>query len=100
MLVGAVIDHQVHHQLHTAFVHFGEQRVELGQRAEQRIDVAVVTDVVAVVGLRRTVDRRQPEHVNAERTQIVQTPDDAAQVTDAVTVRVGKATRIDLVDDG
>jgi hypothetical protein len=33
-------------------MHLGEQRVKFGQGAKQWIDVAVVTDVVAVIGLR------------------------------------------------
>ena len=44
-----------------------EQRVELLERPEHRLDVLVVADVVAGVVLRRRVDRRQPEHVDAER---------------------------------
>ena len=43
-----------------------DQLVELRQRAEQRVDVLVVADVVAVVGLRRGVDRREPQDVDAE----------------------------------
>ena len=30
----------------------GQKAIEVGERAEQRIDVAVVTDVIAGVGLR------------------------------------------------
>jgi len=36
-----------------ALVSFGKQPVEVGQAAEERIDVAVVADVVAVVLHRR-----------------------------------------------
>ena len=50
----------------------GDQRVEIVQRAEQRVDVLVVADVVAVVVHRRAVDRRQPDHVDAELGQVVQ----------------------------
>jgi hypothetical protein len=52
-----VVDDEVRHQLHPEVVHFGEQRIEFSQGAKQRVDVAVVTDVITVVGLRRTVDR-------------------------------------------
>jgi hypothetical protein len=61
-----VVDDQVHQQLHAALVQRRDQRVQVLERAEQRVDVPVVADVVAVVVLRRPVDRRQPEHVHAE----------------------------------
>ena len=60
----------------------GDQLVELRQRAEQRVDALVVADVVAVVGLRRRVDRREPQDVDAEVGQVVQALQDAAEVTD------------------
>ena len=47
-----------------------DQRVEVGQRAEQRVDVAVVGDVVAAVGHRRGVERREPDRVDAEVAQV------------------------------
>jgi len=52
MLIRSVVDDEVHHQLHAELMHLGEQSVEFGEGAEQRIDVAIVTDVISVVGLR------------------------------------------------
>ena len=49
-----------------------EQRVEVRERPEHRVDVLVVGDVVAVVVLRRGVDRRQPDHVDAELREVVE----------------------------
>jgi len=49
VLVGGVVHHQVHHQLHAAGVQRGDELVEVGEGAEHRVDVAVVADVVAVV---------------------------------------------------
>ena len=100
VLVAGVVDHQVHDQPHAARVQLRDQLVELRQRAEQRVDVLVVADVVAVVGLRRGVDRRQPQDVDAEVGQVVQPLQDAAEVADAVAVGVLERAGIDLVDDG
>ena len=100
VLVRAVVDDEVHHQPDAARVHLREHLVELGHRAELGRDGAVVADVVAVVVLRRGVDRRQPDHVDAEQLQVVQLRRDAGQVTDAVAVAVAEAARVDLVDDG
>ena len=53
MLVAGVVRHPVEEHPHAALVRFGEQAIEVGERAEERIDVAVVGDVVAEVGHRR-----------------------------------------------
>jgi hypothetical protein len=100
MLVRRVCDHQLYHQLHPALVHGGEQRVEILERPEDRIDVLVVAVVVAVVVLRRGTDRRQPEDVDAEFGEVVEAREDAAEIPDSVAVRVGEAARIDLIRDG
>ena len=67
-----VVDHEVHHELHPARVDGAEQAVEVRERAEHRLDALVVGDVVAVVVLRRGVDRRQPDDVDAEPRQVVE----------------------------
>ena len=83
-----------------ALVHRGEQPVEVGERAEHRVDVLVVADVVAVVVLRRAVDRRQPHDVDAELARGGRGGDSMpGQVADAVAVGVREAARVDLVDD-
>ena len=77
----------------------GDQRVGVGQGAEQRVDVRVVRDVVAVVVLRRGVERRDPERVDPEVAQVGQPRRDPGQVADAVAVAVGEAADVDLVGD-
>ena len=78
----------------------GDHLVEVGQRAEPRVDVAVVGDVVPAVGERGGVERAEPDRVDAERGEVRHPGGDAAQVADAVAVGVGEAARVDLVDDG
>ena len=48
----------------------GDQRVEIGERAEHRIDVAIVGDVVAEILHRRGEEGRDPDRVDAERGDI------------------------------
>ena len=100
VLVGGVVDHEVHQQLHAAPMDVGQQLVEVLESAEQRVDVLVVADVVAVVVHRRAVDRRQPDDVDTELLEVVEVLPDADEVADPVTGRVGEAARVDLVDDG
>ncbi len=99
VLVGGVVDDQVHHQLHAALVQARDQVVEVGQTAEQRVDVLVVGDVIAVVVLWGTVGRGQPHDVDAEGREVVEVVDDATDVAHPVAVGVGERPGIDLVDD-
>ena len=100
VLVAGVAGDEVHHHLEAEPVGLGEQRVEVRQRAEQRVDGAVVGDVVAVVLLRALAEGRDPDRVDAQLLDIFEPPGDARQVADAVAVRVLEAARVDLVDDG
>ena len=68
------------------------------ERAEDRVDVAVVGDVVAEVGHRRGEDRAEPDPLDLEAGQVVELARDALQVTDAIAVGVRERARIDLVD--
>src|SRR5262249_54254768 len=76
-----------------------DQPVEIGERAEDRIDAAIVRDVVAEIGHGRGVERRDPDGIDAEPGQIVRAFDDAGEVADAVGVAVLEGARVDLIDD-
>jgi hypothetical protein len=82
-----------------ALVRGGDQVVGILQRAEARVDVGVVGDVIAPVGERRGVDGRQPDGIGAQIGDVVQALRDALQVPLPVAVGVLKGARIDLVDD-
>ena len=90
---------EVEQQLQAAVVSLSDELVEVVHRPEDGIDRGVVRDVVAEVGERRGVDRREPERVHAEIDEVVETLRDPAQVADPVAVRVLERARVDLVDD-
>ncbi len=100
VLVRAVIDHEVHHDADAARPRLRDQPVEIGECSEFRRDVAVIRDVVAVVGHRRAVDRRQPDEADAQIGEMIELRDDAGNVAHPVAVRVAEAARIDLVAGG
>ena len=77
-----------------------DQRLGLAQRAERRVDVAVVGDVVAAVRLRRRVPRVDPDRVDAQRGDVRQPPADPGEVAEPVAVRVGEAADVELIGDG
>jgi hypothetical protein len=71
VLIGRVVDDEVHDQPHAAAMDLGDESIEIGEIAEYRIDGAIVTDVVAVVVLGRCVDRREPDDVNTQTGDVV-----------------------------
>ena len=60
VLVGRVVGHHVDDDLETELVRALDHGVGVRERAEEGVDVPVVGDVVAGVGLGRGVERREP----------------------------------------
>ena len=98
MLVGGVRNHLVDHHFQAEPVGLGDQRVEIRQRPEHRIDVAIVRHVISEILHRRLEERRYPYRIGSERGDIRQTPDNALQIADAIAIGVLIAARIDLID--
>jgi len=59
VLVGGVVRHQVDDHAQARVMGLQQQAVEILERAEQRIDGAVIRDIVAGVGLKRAVEGGQ-----------------------------------------
>ena len=77
----------------------GAQQVpHVGEGAEVGVDGHVVRDVVAPVGQRRCVDRRQPERIDAQLGEVVEPGRDAGDVADAVPVGILERAHVDLID--
>jgi hypothetical protein len=94
-----VVGDDVDDDLQPHLVRAGDEGVGVGQRAEPRIDVAVVLDVVPGVLLGAAVEGGEPDGVDAELGQVGQVRGDARQVADR-RMRGGEGARVDLVDDG
>src|SRR3954454_15973979 len=77
-----------------------DQLIEVTDAPVDRIDRLVVGDVVAEVGQWRRIDRRQPERIDPEPGQVLESRADSAQVADAVAIGVLERAGVDLIDDG
>ncbi len=97
MLVGGVIRHEIENQLEAAFMDSPQQLVEVGQGPEDRVDVAVVGDVVAEISHGRGVEGRNPNPLDAQPGQVIQPLQDALKIADAIAVCVLEGARIHLV---
>src|SRR3954471_1953362 len=99
MQARGVVGHPVEEYPQPALMCGFEQPVEGRQVTEERIDVAVVADVIAVVAHGRGEDRTQPDGVHAQVSDVVESLVHAGQITDAVAGAVGESAWVDLVDD-
>ena len=100
VLVGGVVQHQIHDDADVPFFCLGNQAVHVGKGAEHGVNVLIVGDIVAVVVLGGLEHRGQPDGVDAQFLQIVQLGDDAGNVAQPVAVAVAEAAGVDLIDDG
>src|SRR6478672_861334 len=99
MLVRCVVGHKIKDHFEIEGVSLCDQALAIGNRAEERIDVTVIGDVIAEVDHRRWVEWADPDGVNTERCKVGKPPANAVEIAHAVAVRVLKRARIDLVDD-
>src|SRR3569833_573062 len=100
MMVGGVVGNEVEDQAKSTAMCLLKQSIEVFHGAEDRIDTAVVGNIVSEVGHGGGIDRRDPDGVDAKLNQIVKTIVDSVQITDAITITVLKRSRVDLVNDG
>jgi len=80
-------------------VGLGNEVIEVRERPEHGVNVAVRGDIVAEVLHGRREERRDPDAVHAEASDVFQALANALEIADAIAVAVGEAARIDLVDD-
>jgi hypothetical protein len=76
----------------------GDQRIEIGQRSENRIDRKIVRHIVAEVLHRRGKERREPDRIDPEPGNVIEPRGHAREIADAIAVGVAEAARIDLID--
>jgi len=77
---------------------FVDQPIERLQRAESRLDVAIVADVIAELFQRRRITRRQPDRIDAEPFEIVEACRDTIEIAQTVAVGIEKRWHEQLVD--
>ena len=98
VLVGRVVHDHVDDHAHAAVLRRPDQRDEVSERAEPRIDAVVVGDVVAVVAVRGGLERHQPQAADPDPRQVVDALRQAADVADAVAVPVEERLDVEAVD--
>ena len=98
VLVGGVIDDQVHNDFEAQGVGLVQHLLKLCQRAVVGVDVAVVGHVVAVVGVGGGIEGAEPDGVHPQGLDIIQLVVHAVQIADAVAVAVAEAANPNLIE--
>ena len=98
VLIGGVVHDKIHEYAQTALVRTVKHFLEDVEVAVIGVDAAVIGDIVAVIGVRRGVQRRKPNAVNIQRGDVVKLAVNAPQVADTVAVAVAEAPRPYLID--
>ena len=97
--VARVVGHDVEDYAQPERMRACDEGVDVVHRAEDGVDVPVVLNVVSGVALRASIKGAEPDGVDAEARQVVQSRDRPGDVADRP-ARGGERARVDLVDDG
>ena len=89
---------QIDHDLQSLGMRLVQKLLKIGQGAEHRVHVPIVTDIVAKILHRRFEERRYPDRIHAKRCDIIEPLGDAFQVADTIAIAILKAARVDLID--
>ena len=86
MFIRTMRRHNINHQLQAARMGLRNQRVKIRQRSVFRIDVAIIRYVITKILLWRRKERADPDGVNAQIGDIIQSGDNTLQVADTIAV--------------
>ena len=99
VLRGSVVEHKIHNDADIMLPGIVRQMLEVVQRAIHRIDVFVIRDVITEVDLGRGIARCDPNGIDPKIFQIIQMGVDALEIANAIIVTIGKAARINFIED-
>ena len=85
VLIARMVDNKINQQLHVTFLHLSNKLVHVRKGSIWRMDVFVIGYVIAHVRLRRGIVWGQPDDINAEVFEIIQSADYARDIAQAIT---------------
>src|SRR3984885_4372635 len=99
MLVGGMVGNQIQDEFETSVMNRLQETVKIVHGPEERIDPAIVSDIVAEIGHRRGVERGDPKCVDAKLYKVIQTLQDTVQIADTIAIAVLERAWINLIND-
>ena len=99
MLRTAVIYDQIQDHIHAPLPRLPEEFLHLGICPEDRIDLVIIADIIALVDKRRLITGANPQNIHPQILQIIQLFYDSAQISDPVSIGIHKTLGIDLINN-
>ena len=99
VLVGGVVDDQVDDHPHPAVTGGPDHLDEVPGTAQARVNAVVVGDVVAIVAVRRRMERHQPQAGHPQLGEVVEALDQAREVAHPIVVPIHKRLHVQAVND-
>ena len=99
VLVGRVIDNEIHHNADASLFCLGNQLLKVCHRAKLGLNGGVVGNVVAVVIVGADVDGREPDGIDAKIGKMIQSLNNAAQIPHPVAGGILEGSRVNLIYD-
>src|SRR3954471_3293852 len=100
MLIGRVIADKVDDDAKAELARVVHELDEVARRTCPRMYAVEVGDIVAVVLVRRRIERQQPQASDAEASEIRQPLGQSGEITDTVPIAVDERFDVQAVDDG
>ena len=97
MLVRAMIDDQVHHDIHIPLVSLRQKLIKLLHGTKNPVNLLVISNIIALVHKRRLVNRGNPDNIHPQLLQVVQLADNPPQITDAIPIGIQEALGVNLI---
>ncbi len=97
VLIGTVVHDKIHQKIHPTRLHLRNQPLHIFHCAKARINLIIIRDIIPLVRQRRLVARREPDNIYSQILQIVQSADNARDITDAVSIGITETLGIYLI---
>ena len=90
--------HQVNQNLQAQIMRLFNQRIEITQCPEHRIDIAVIRDIIAEIKHGGFKEWRDPNRVHPKACDMIKAVNDPRQIANPIIIAVLIAARVDLID--
>ena len=94
-----MVDHQIDDHAHADLFRVIHEIDELAERAVFGMNAVKIGYVVAVVAIRRRIERLQPHTSDAQAGEIVQPPRKTREIADPVAIPVDVLVDVEAIDD-
>src|SRR3954451_7389682 len=100
MFIRSMVYHHIDQHAYTALAASVSKLHEIAERSIARIDPIVVADVIPAVTSRRGLERHKPDCGDTETMEIIQTPYQAFEISNAVSIGIHVRRYGEAIDDG